>query len=133
MLKSLDEMIAEKYGFQSTLHSGSSVEASEPYKPAPYDESKEKIFKLMKVFDCQWGPGMPEDVKDAFFDLHRDPSVGNDVFVEWTVHEDDADYDDDNEWAARRRLVDSWLIANGAKDRLESEYNGETVLIKHWW
>lgn len=95
--------------------------------------SQEPIFKTMKVFDCQWDPGMPEDVKRAFFDLHSDPRVGNDVFVEWTVHWDDTGYDDDDEWASKRRLVDAWLIANGAADRAEGKYNGETVLIKHWW
>jgi len=92
------------------------------------------IYKIMKVFDSQWDPGMPKDVKNAFFDLHRDMGVGNDTFVDWTVQWDDSDYDADNEWAAKRRLVDDWLIANGAVGRTkESPYEGETVLIKHWW
>ena len=93
----------------------------------------DKIYKIMKVFDSQWGPGMPENIKEAFFDIYRDRHTGNDVFVKWIVHEDDTEYDDDSEWNAKRRLVDSWLIANGAGDRKEGAYNGETVLIKHWW
>lgn len=132
MIKSLDEMIDEKYGFKSTLHANSSVKTSEPYKPTPHTGGK-PIYKTVKVFDCQWDPGMPDDVKEAFFDFHRDPFVGNDVYVDWTVHEDDTGYDDDNEWAIKRRLVDSWLLANGAEGRKEGEYHGETVLIKHWW
>ncbi len=91
------------------------------------------IYKLRKVFDCQWHPGMPDDVKDAFFAAYQDSPVGNDTFVEWTVHEDDTDYDSDEESHVQRRLVDAWLIANGAEDRKPGEYEGEIVLIKHWW
>lgn len=91
-------------------------------------------YKVMKVFDCQWDPGMPSDVKRAFFEIANDPvTIGNDVFIEWTVHHDDTGYDDNNDWASKRRLVDKWLIENGAEDRKDGKYNGETVLIKHWW
>ena len=82
----------------------------------------------MKVFDCQWDPGMPEDVKKAFFSFYE---CGNDTYVEWIVHEDDSTYVEEENLS--RRLVDAWLIANGAEDRKEGKYNGETVLIKHWW
>jgi hypothetical protein len=91
------------------------------------------IYRVMKVFDSQWYPGMPKDVKEAFFDLFRDRCTGNDVYVEWTVHDDDSEYDPDNEWGAKKRLVDNWLIANGAEDRQEGKFNGETIIIKHWW
>jgi hypothetical protein len=95
--------------------------------------SNKKLYKTMKVFDCQ--TGMPKDVKEAFFDLHADPAVGNDVFVQWTVEWDEEDYDADDEWSAKIRLVDKWLMANGARGRnIENhEYEGELVLIKHWW
>jgi hypothetical protein len=92
-------------------------------------------MKIMKVFDCQWNePKMPEDVKRAFFDLHREDGVGNDVYVEWEVQWDDVDYDSDDEFAVKRRLLDNWLLEHGAMGRqLNGGYHGETVLIKHWW
>lgn len=98
------------------------------------------IYKMMKVFDSQWDPGMPEDVKDAFFDCYRDSSVGNDSYVEWTIQKDGCTSDSKSEWEGKEKLiknhklVDDWLISNGAESRNESSlYNGETVLIKHWW
>jgi hypothetical protein len=87
-------------------------------------------YKIMKVFDSQWNPGMPDDVKAAFFSFYE---CGNDVLVYWTVQEDDSSYDSDDEFSIKRRLVDNWLIKNGAEPRQEGKYNGETVLIKHWW
>jgi len=95
-----------------------------------------KNYQTMKVFDCQWDPGMPEDVRRVFFKLTE---VGNDVYVSWTVQEDgscdDIDGDDDfAEYVKNRKIVDTWLIENGAERRSEkSPYNGETVIIKHWW
>lgn len=86
------------------------------------------IYKTMKVFDCQWDPGMPEDVKEAFFEFYE---CGNDAYVTWTVQEDSIE--SNSEWAAKKSLVDNWLITNGAEPRQEGTYNGETVLIKHWW
>lgn len=83
------------------------------------------IYKMMKVFDCQWDPGMPDDVKKAFFDSQFDTCC-NDVYVAWDVELGDSDYDSPDEIQSKRRLVDQWLIDNGAN-------SGETVLIKHWW
>jgi len=98
------------------------------------------IYQVMKVFDSQWDPGMPEDVKKAFFDCYSDPPVCNDVYVEWTVQKDGCMPDSNGEWEgkdkliANHKLVDDWLIANGAEPRSESSpYDGETVLIQHWW
>jgi len=82
----------------------------------------------MKVFDCQ--SGMSDEVKKAFFSFYE---CGNDVYVTWTVQEDDTEYDGDDEFAVNRRLVDAWLMENGAEGRAEDKYNGETVLINHWW
>lgn len=80
---------------------------------------------MMKVYCSQWGePPMPEDVKRAFFELHSDPNPGNDVFVQYSVA--DCAYEEGNEWSALYKLLDDWLLANGA-------VVGETVLIKHWW
>lgn len=94
-----------------------------------------QAYKIMKVFDCWSEPGMPDNVRSAFFDLHKDPPIGNDVYVEWTVEWDDTGYNSDNEFATKRRLVDQWLIENGAhgRDLSQDKYNGETVIIKHWW
>lgn len=74
-------------------------------------------FKLMKVFDCQWDPGMPDDVKDAFFALTEEVS-GNDVYVQWTIKRNSKDKD--------QKKVDDWFVANGAT-------LGESVIIKRWW
>lgn len=92
-------------------------------------------MKIMKVFDCQWNePKMPDDVKKAFFDYHKELSIGNDVFVEWQVQWDDVDYNNDDECSVQRRTVDDWLLQNCATGRaLHGGYHGETVLIKHWW
>jgi hypothetical protein len=79
-----------------------------------------KNYKTMKVFDCQWNPGMPQDVQDAFFSFYE---CGNDVYVSWTIekipNEDDVKF-------AKEKMVNTWLIENGACE-------GETVLIQHWW
>lgn len=92
--------------------------------------STKPIYKTMKVFDCQWNPGMPEDVRAAFFSFYE---CGNDAYVTWTVQEGDTEYDSDTESSVNRRLVDKWLIENGAEPRQDGKFNGETVLINHWW
>jgi hypothetical protein len=91
-----------------------------------------KNYQTMKVFDCQWDPGMPKDVKKAFFEITE---TGNDVYVSWTVQADGSYSDDDTDEITKNlKLVDNWLIENGAEGRSEqSPYDGETVLIKHWW
>lgn len=89
------------------------------------------IYKKMKVFDCQWNPGMPEDIKKIFFELHSDPAVGNDVFIEWTIQ--DSIFDPTDQGDIKRKKIDDWLIANGAKAAKSDDDSGETVLIKHWW
>jgi hypothetical protein len=73
---------------------------------------------------------MPEDIQNAFFSSCE---CGNDTYVKWIVQEDDSSYDDDSETSIKRRLVDKWLIENGADPRQEGKFNGENVLIKHWW
>lgn len=97
-----------------------------------------KIYKTMKVFDCQWDPGMPDDVKKAFFSFYE---CGNDVFVEWTIQDERFSTkenpipglaDENSEHALNKKKVDAWLIAHGAKPG-KIDHEGETVLIKHWW
>ncbi len=100
---------------------------------------KKKTFKTMKVFDCQWDPGMPEDVKKAFFSFYE---CGNDVFVTWTVHDERFSTkesperylaDENSEHAQNKMKVDNWLIQHGANPAKNKGSEGETVLIKHWW
>lgn len=88
-----------------------------------------KNYRLMKVFDCQWDPGMPEDVKEAFFSFYE---CGNDVWVKWTI-QDEIFKDENSEWALKKKKVDAWLIKNGAEPAKDENSKGETVLIKHWW
>jgi len=90
------------------------------------------IYKTMKVFDSQWDPGMPKDVKKAFFDHFRDTGTGNDVYVTWAI-QDEVFKDENSEWALNKKKVDDWLIANGADAAKDDKSEGETVLIKHWW
>jgi len=101
--------------------------------------SEKKSFKKMKVFDCQWDPGMPEDVRKAFFSYYE---CGNDVYVEWTIHDErfstkerpDRHLEDENsEHALNKKKVDAWLIEHGANPAKNEDSEGETVLIKHWW
>ena len=77
-------------------------------------------FKMMKVFDCQFNPGMPADVKEAFFSFYE---CGNDVCVLWTIEKIP---NEDAVELAKEGMVSNWLIENGACE-------DETVLIKHWW
>jgi hypothetical protein len=84
----------------------------------------------MKVFDCQWDPGMPEDIRQAFFSYYE---CGNDVYVEWTVHEERFEADDNSEHAVNKKKIDDWLIEHGANPAKNENSEGETVLIKHWW
>jgi len=88
-------------------------------------------YKTMKVFDCQWNPGMPDDVKDSFFRIFEDKR-SNDVVVEYTIDGENFE-DEEDEWAKDRRKLDAWLIANGANPPPNKDEEGETVLIKHWW
>lgn len=92
--------------------------------------SEKKAFKTMKVFDCQWDPGMPEDIRRAFFSYYE---CGNDVYVEWTVHEERFEADDNSEHAVNKKKIDDWLIEHGANPAKNENSEGETVLIKHWW
>ena len=92
--------------------------------------SEKKAFKTMKVFDCQWEPGMPEDIRRAFFSYYE---CGNDVYVEWTVHEERFEADDNSEHAVNKKKIDDWLIEHGANPAKNENSEGETVLIKHWW
>jgi hypothetical protein len=103
-------------------------------------KSKGIIYRTMKVFDCQWDPGMPEDVKDAFFKIFDE--AGNDVYVEYEIANERFSTaekpipglaDENSEWALRKKLLDDWLIANGAEGPKSDDSSGETVLIKHWW
>lgn len=84
------------------------------------------IYKIMKVFDSQLNPGMPKKVKDAFFDCYMDEQMSNDSFVEWTIQQDGLTSEFKDEVIKNHKLVNDWLIANGAE-------NGEKVLIKYWW
>jgi hypothetical protein len=91
-------------------------------------EENKPIYNVMKVFDCQWDPGMPEDVKDAFFKFVRETSdAGNDIYINWEINCDVSD-----ELLSLQKKVDDWLIANGTSPGSEGE-EGETVLIHHWW
>jgi hypothetical protein len=93
--------------------------------------SEKKAFKRMKVFDCQWDPGMPDDVKEAFFSFFE---CGNDVIVSWTVHDERFSPEDENtEWFIKKKKVNDWLVEHGAKPAKDEDSEGETVLIKHWW
>jgi len=92
-----------------------------------------KNYKMMKVFDCQWDPGMPEDVKEAFFLIKSSGNpVGNDVYVTWDIQSERFE-DENDEWAINKKKVDNWLIENGADPAPNNKSSGETVLIKHWW
>lgn len=93
----------------------------------------EKNYKKMKVFDCNWDPGMSEDVKNAFFRLF-DHVMSNGVFVEYSIHDENFSKKDENcQQALDKKLLDSWLVENGAKSPKSEDEEGETVLIKHWW
>jgi len=76
------------------------------------------FYKVKKVFVCQ--TGMPGKVKKDFFDCNEYLSPGNDTYVDWIVQ------DQEKNNVEERKLVDDWLIANGA-------VSGEIVIIKHWW
>ena len=103
-------------------------------------KTKKPIYRTMKVFDCQWDPGMPDDVKDAFFEIYE--HAGTDVFVEHEIANERFSTaenpiaglaDENSEWAQRKILLDKWLIENGAEGPKDDDSSGETVLIKHWW
>ncbi len=88
-----------------------------------------KNYEVMKVFDCQWDPGMPDDVKEAFFSFYE---CGNDTYVQWSIHDEKFE-DENSKRALNKKKVDAWLIANGANPPPHDDEEGETVLIKHWW
>lgn len=90
------------------------------------------IYKTMKVFDSQWNPGMPEDVKRGFFRIFMD-RAHNDVFVEYSINgEVFSPEDEKTEWCQDKIRLDAWLVENGA-DPGGPGVSGETAIIKHWW
>lgn len=80
---------------------------------------------MMKVFDCQHG--MPNDVKTALFNIFD--CAGNDVYVDYTIADSIWEEDEGHDY----KLLDKWLIENGAEGPANDKSEGETVLIKHWW
>ena len=96
-------------------------------------EIKKPIYQVMKVFGCQWDPGMPEDVKRSFFRIF-DTCPGNDVFVSYEIGDTKISEEDKKcQWAQDIIRLDKWLTDNGAKGPIDDHHSGETVLIKHWW
>jgi len=83
-------------------------------------------YKTLKVFDCQ---DMPEDVRKTFFDLVEG---GNDCYIDWDI----ANEGWTHEGIVGARIIDNWLIANGADGPSSSpdgDVPGEYVLIRCWW
>lgn len=95
-------------------------------------KNESPIYRIMKVFDCQWDPGMPKDVKEGFFRIFK--GRGNDIFVEYAINNERFDpEDEDSEWAQDKKRLDAWLLSNGAESPKDEDSEGEEVLIKHWW
>lgn len=87
-------------------------------------------YETLKVFDCQ---DMPDDVKKMLFEHGRDIGVGwhMDSYVPWGVANEF--FDDENDpWAVRKKTIDAWLIANGARGPADEDDAGEDVLIHYW-
>jgi hypothetical protein len=93
-------------------------------------KKKKEVWSLEKVIDPH--STMPEDVKNAFFELLRDHDYHNGSYHYWNVcgdikeYTDDSDDDDTSSSVAMYKLVDDWLLANGLKEN-------ETVMICYWW
>lgn len=75
-------------------------------------------YKTLKIFDCQ---DMPKEVKQHFFEIYRYSGVGNYCYVDYNVA--DSIWGEDEGYSYK--LVDEWLIENGAEKT-------ESVIIKHW-
>ena len=100
-----------------------------------------RIFKIMKVFDCQ---DMPDDVRKRFFCYAGDWNTSNDSFVEWNTSDHYCAILSDEvthgivthkgrlssgtmvSIVKGYNIVNDWLLDNGADFQ-------ETILIKHWW
>lgn len=89
------------------------------------EENKKKPYKMMKVFDSQ--RGMPEKIKEAFFDHTSGCGAGNDVYlsIEMESLKEQMDPEEYNDTEQTKKLYD-WLLEQGVKET-------ETVIIKHWW
>ena len=85
----------------------------------------EKAYRTMKVFDCQ--DQMDDDVKKALFRIYD--HTGNDCFIDYTIADSVWEEDEGHDY----KLLDKWLIENGAEGPREDGEVGETVLIKFWW
>lgn len=92
-------------------------------------KGNEKMFTLLKVFDCQ---DMPNDIKEIFFNQNE---CGNDCLVYYTVNwfkqaieedEEDGTKSPDCYALSNEEKLDNWLIENGA-------LNNERIIISHWW
>ena len=82
-------------------------------------------FVTRKVFDCQ---DMPEDLRKIFFDMFEN---GNDSYVNWGIQ--DSIWDEGDSHGENVKLLDKWLVENGASPAPAEHTAGEEVLIKYWW
>lgn len=80
------------------------------------------MYKVMKVFDCQ---DMPENLREKFFEFYSDYGKSNDSCVTWEIGSN-------SEPEETEKLIDMWLVLNGA-DRATEDNCGEEVLIRYWW
>ena len=89
------------------------------------------MFRTLKVFDCQ---EMPPDVKAAYFEHYEAALIQsyNGSYLEWGIA-DEVFENENDAWALRKKMVDAWLIANGAIGPATEDDDGEEVLIRFWW
>lgn len=83
-------------------------------------------YKLLKVFNCQQMPG---DIRDIYFEEANDPeSHGNDCYIDWYI-----EHPSDPHISENKKIINQWLVDNGADAALDENSSGEKVLIRHWW
>jgi len=96
------------------------------------EEQVSPLYKTMKIFDFQ---NMNEDVQNAFLKDCRE-SQNCDRYVEWIIGNsigdaiDEDDFDPNADWLLNRKIVDAWLIENGAQAAKDDRSEGDTVLIE---
>jgi hypothetical protein len=86
-----------------------------------------ELFKLTKVMDPH--QHMPEDIKDAFFEAHKDYVHGNNSYVTHSVGEyvGSLKEGDENDpyYNSSMSTFDKWMMEN-------FELN-ESIMILYWW
>jgi hypothetical protein len=94
------------------------------------NKTQKPTFEMQKVVNPH--EHMPDNIKEALFEIGRDWELSNGSYIEWDVGDEQNQeelLDDSGDLATvdqYLKTIDDWMLANGFKD-------GENAIILYWW